>query len=287
MIWTLLSLLNWTTDYFTKNKISTPRLDAEVLLAHTLKLERLQLYLQFERSMTEEERTDFKALIQRRIKGEPVSYIRGMKEFWSLPFKVGPGVLVPRPETELLVEVAESLHPANILDIGTGSGNLAVAMAKKWPQAHITALDISGEALKYAQENAVINAVSSQIEFIQKDFLTLPPPRSPLYDLIVSNPPYISTPVWETLPAGIRDFEPQVALDGGPDGLAFYRKIGQTATPLLKEEGTVIVEMGEDQAEAVKKIFEKNGFKDIEVVNDYAGLPRVIVAKNRKHSNAK
>lgn len=279
MTWTLLSLLNWTTDYFTKNNIPTPRLDAEVLLAHSLKLERLQLYLQFERSMMEAELATFKALIQRRIKGEPVSYIRGIKEFWSLPFKVGPGVLVPRPETELLVECAKREKFSSILDIGTGSGNLAIALAKEFPQAKITAFDISDEALKYAQENASVHAVHLQIEFIKRDFLTLPAPRFPLHDLIVSNPPYISTSVWETLPPGIRDFEPRIALDGGPDGLAFYRKIGQTASGLLKEKGMVAVEIGEDQASAVKEIFEKNGLKDIEVIKDYANLPRVVTGK--------
>ncbi|MBI2340115.1 MAG: peptide chain release factor N(5)-glutamine methyltransferase [Deltaproteobacteria bacterium] len=284
--WTLISLLNWTTDYFTRRQIPTPRLDAEVLLAHLLNIERIQLYLQFERPMSEKELSDFKALVQRRVKGEPVSYIRGFKEFWSLSFAVGPGVMVPRPETEILVETVEGRRSKiedgrskiEILDVGTGSGNLAITLAKVFPNAKVTAIDVSEDALKYAKENAVANGVQSRIEFIKNDFFTIHDLRPSIFNLLVSNPPYIPTKTIETLPAGVRDYEPRIALDGGADGLDFYQKIGETAPRLLKPGGWLAVEIGEDQPRAVKEIFERAGLSDIEVVKDYAGLPRVVIA---------
>lgn len=284
-MWTLLSLLNWTTDYFVKNKVATPRLDAELLLAHLLKIERLQLYLKFDRPMTEAELAAFKLLVQRRVKGEPVSYIRGVKEFWSLTFKVGPGVLVPRPDTEIILERVKEIfrekeNPLNILDIGTGSGNLAIALAKEFLNSKITAMDISEEALKYARENAGSNGVASQIQFVQKDFLKFSDSKTSVYDLIVSNPPYISSAVIETLDPGIQHYEPRLALDGGPDGLAFYRKMGESASQLLKPEGLLAVEIGEDQGDTVKEIFSKAELNDIQIFKDYAGLSRVVVGRN-------
>lgn len=283
-MWTTLSLLTWTTDYFQKNLVLTPRLDAELLLSHLLKIERLQLYLKFDRPMSEEELAAFKALIQRRIKGEPVSYIRNVKEFWSLSFKVGPGVLVPRPDTEILLERVKEIfrekeNPLNILDIGTGSGNLAIALAKEFPKSKITAMDISFDALKYARENAELNGVDSQIEFIQKDFLTSSNLRTTIYDLIVSNPPYISSSVIETLDPGIQKYEPRIALDGGPDGLDFYREIGESAPLLLKKGGVLIVEIGEDQGDTVKEIFSKAELNGLQIFKDYAGLSRVVVGR--------
>lgn len=283
--WTLLSLLNWTTDYFGKNKIPTSRLDAELLLAHLLRIERLQLYLKFNRPMSEEELAAFKALIQRRIKGEPVSYIRGVKEFWSLPFKVGPGVLVPRPDTEIILEKVQEIfkgkeNSLKILDIGTGSGNLAIALAKEYPRAKITAIDISDEALNYAKQNAETNGANDQIEFLRQDFFTIyHSPSTIHYDLIISNPPYVRSSMIDTLDPGIRDYEPRLALDGGPDGLDFYRKIGETAPQLLKADGILAVEIGENQGELVRTLFEKVGLKNIEVNKDYSGLDRGVVAR--------
>lgn len=287
MNWTLLSLLNWTTDYFTKQKISTPRLDAEVLLAFLLKIDRLQLYLKFERPVNAQELSAFKALIKRRVKGEPVSYIRGIKEFWSLNFHVGPGVMVPRPDTEILVEkVAGGREqgagnsPLNILDIGTGSGNIAIALAKEFSHSKISAVDISADALKYARDNARLNDVASQIDFVEEDFFScslLPAP----FHLIVSNPPYIPSEIIETLDPGIREYEPRLAFDGGADGLDFYRRMIQSAFSLLKPGGVLAVEIGEDQGSSVKEIFNQAGLKEIEVVNDYADLPRVVIGRRK------
>lgn len=285
--WTLLTLLQWTTDYFIKQSLLTPRLDAELLLAHLLGCDRIKLYMQFDRLLTEAELKEFKKMIQRRVQGEPVSYIRGIKEFWSLPFKVGPGVLVPRPDTEVLVEsvkcyvsLVKPQGNLEILDIGTGSGNIAIALAKEFPDAKVTAIDISEEALCYARENAKLNNVETRLEFIKLDFFTHNPSRTILYDIIVSNPPYISTSVLETLDPGIKNYEPRQALDGGISGLDFYEKIGQSARALLKSKGMLVVEIGEDQTLAVTEIFQREGFVDIEVVKDYAGLSRVVICKS-------
>ncbi|MDO8519518.1 MAG: peptide chain release factor N(5)-glutamine methyltransferase [Deltaproteobacteria bacterium] len=303
MTWTLLSLLNWTTEFFTKKEIPTARLDAEVLLAHLLKIERIQLYVQFERVMSEEELAAFKKLILRRAEGEPVSYIRGVKEFWSLPFKVGPGVLVPRPDTEVLLETVLGKIPPHppfskggvmeealyfpplkkggrgdlqltVLDIGTGTGNIAIALAKTFPNAQITAIDLSEEALAYARDNAKTH--QADIQFLRMDFLKEIPEGK--FDLVVSNPPYIASAVIETLGPAVKNYEPRAALDGGPTGLDFYRRIGETAIVFLKEDGLLAVEMGEDQEGSVKGIFERAGLKKIEVRKDYAGLPRVVTA---------
>jgi len=250
-----------------------------------LKIDRMQLYLQFERPMSAEELANYKGLIKRRISGEPVSYIRGRKEFWSLPFKVGPGVLVPRPDTEVLVERVKAQSSKlkgeeglRILDIGTGSGNIAIALAKEFSKAQIIAIEVSEDALKYAIENAQLNEVLSQIEFIKADFYSYEL-SAMSFDLIISNPPYIPTQTIETLGAGVKDFEPKLSLDGGADGLDFYRQIGKTVPSLLKSEGLLVVEIGEEQASAVSELFEKAGFNSIEVFKDYAGLPRVVTAR--------
>lgn len=282
--WTVLSLLNWTTEYFTKQNLPSPRLDAEVLLGFALQIERIQLYMQFDRPVTPDELAKFKLLIQRRAKGEPVSYIRNKKEFWSIPLKVGPGVLVPRPDTEVLIEKVKRLLGSQtaslrILDIGTGSGNIPIALAKEFTAAQITAIDFSPEALSYAKENISSCGVADRVELRQMDFL-LEADRLPKneYDLIVSNPPYIAAAEIDALDRGIRDFEPRSALDGGADGLDFYRKIVQCGDR-LKETGILAVEIGETQGEAVTHLFKEAGFTEIEMTRDYANLPRVVSGK--------
>lgn len=279
MTWNLLSLLNWTTDYFKKNSIESARLEAELLLSHLLQCERIKLYMQFDRPMNESELASFKTLVQRRIKGEPIAYIRGVKEFWSLPFKVGPGVLVPRPETEIIVEriKEEKRNFESILDIGTGSGILAIVLAKEFPSSVITAIDASENALNYARENAEAHNVADRIQFEKKDFLNSD--FSQQFDLIISNPPYISSSVIETLSNDVKNFEPREALDGGADGLIFYRAIAQQSSVLLKENGLLVVEIGEDQGKSATEIFTLAGLKEIQVIKDYSGLDRVVVAK--------
>lgn len=286
--WTLLTTLTWTASYFAKHKIATPRLDAEVLLAHLLHMDRVQLYVNFARVLAATELADYKKLIQRRTGGEPVAYITGTREFYSLSFKVGPGVMVPRPETEILVEAVTSRQltvdnggsQVHILDIGAGSGNIAISLAKKNPRYFIMAMDKSMAALNIAKENVARHGVQDQIELLESDFLSVDCcPSTADYDIIVSNPPYIPSSVIATLAPEVRDYEPRSALDGGEDGLDFYRRMGDIVPSLLKPGGLLAVEIGEEQATDVMDIFKNAGLGDIKVIRDYAGLDRVVTAQ--------
>lgn len=277
---TVLELLDVTTAYFQKNDLANPRLDAEVLLAHALKTTRLQLYMAFDRILSEEEKNSYRDLVRRRAKGEPVAYLTGTREFWSMPLAVKSGVLIPRPETEILVEAVMKKIPADkpvkILEIATGSGAITAALAVDRPLAQFVVTDISEEALTLCRINFENLGLSSRIQILKHHFLT--EPLSGAFDVIVSNPPYIRTKDLATLPRDVRDFEPALALDGGTDGLDFYRKIGQGAPSLLLPGGFLAVEIGEDQAREVSQLFEENHFKKINVIKDYAGHDRVVIA---------
>lgn len=290
--WNIRKLLEWSTQYFQQKDIESARLDSELLLAHVLGLKRVQLYMQFDRPLNEAELQNFKTLLKRRSEREPLAYILGKKEFYSLEFDISPAVLIPRPETELLVENAlkyfstsPSPQPSpsrgegerKILDIGTGSGCIAVSLAKHLPEAQITAIDISPEALKIAKQNAEKHGVENQISFHQADFL-LPSSLFPLpssFDLIVSNPPYIQS---EEIPklAPELQFEPRSALEGGIDGLDFYKVLLPWSLEHLNPEGRAFFEIGFDQAESLEKLATNTGFQKINILKDYAGHPRVI-----------
>lgn len=222
----------------------------------------------------------FQNLITRRINGEPVSYIIGRKEFWSLPFKVNPAVMIPRPETETLVEVALKIFSPcsspSILEIGTGSGAISITLATELPQASISAIDISPEALSAAKENAFSHGMRS-IRFIEGNlFEPLEGERTP-FDLIISNPPYIPTNEIPHLPPGIRDYEPAIAFDGGADGLTFYRAIVQKAPDYLKPGGYLLLEAGTGQGHDVAKIMvETKKFSLPEIIKDLSGIERVV-----------
>lgn len=295
--WTILKLLDWSTQYFQGKGIESPRLEAELLLAHTLGLNRVQLYMQFDRILAEVELQSFKSLLKRRTEREPLAYILGKKEFYSLEFEVTPNVLIPRPETELLVEegirfFSPSPQPrafaapmgspsrgegeVKILDIGTGSGCIAISLAKHLPEAKITAIDISSEALKVAQRNAEKHEVAKQINFIEMDF-TSPFPFSPqhTFDLILSNPPYISSDEIPKLAPELQ-FEPKSALDGGTDGLLFYQILLPWIFEHLKNNGAAFLEVGESQGEALEKLSTNAGFQKINILKDYSGHPRVV-----------
>jgi len=285
--WTILKLLEWSTQYFRDKKIESARLDAELLLGHILGLSRVQLYTQFDRLLNSEELQRYKILFKRRSEREPLAYLLGKKEFFSMEFEVSPDVLIPRPETELLVEEAiqyamksqtgsADLH---ILDLGTGSGCIAIALAKKFSQASITALDISEAALTWAQKNAKKHGVEKQIRFIKTDFLEFLP-ESALYDLILSNPPYIATLEIPNLAPELR-FEPNAALDGGADGLQFYRKLLPWAFKNLQKKGQAYFEMGDKQAKALEELATNTGFQKISILKDYAGNPRVLSLSNK------
>ena len=251
--------------------------EEQILLTHILKCTRSELLLQ-KPILNAQQQKQFEEYKSRRQKGEPLQYIIGEWDFYGLKFKVNPSVLVPRPETEMLVEEAIKRNPANILDIGTGSGNIAITLAKFLPNAQVTAIDISPEALAIAQENAKYHGVENRIKFQTPNVIEL----SLQFDLIISNPPYIPTAQITQLPKDVRE-EPTLALDGGPDGLDFYRAIIAQAPMLLKPQGLLMFECGDGQAGDIVNIFNTTTFfHNISIVNDLNNTPRIILAQ--KHS---
>jgi len=282
--WTILKLLHWTTDYFKRNKVSEPRPSAEVLLAHLLSKDRLFLYLNYDRPMTVEELAAFRTLVKRRLAGEPNQYITGMQEFWSLPFRVNPDVLIPRPETEVLLEtVLEFLGSPDpevrVLDLGTGSGAIAVALARELGAVSIVATDSSLAALRLAQENARLNQIDSKIHFVCADMFSAFSTVSPKFSVVATNPPYVSHAEFSNLSPEIREFEPRYALDGGPDGLAAIRHIIKEAPTVLSQAGALIIEIGAKQAESVSALVEDSQhYQSYRIIKDYSGLDRVLLA---------
>lgn len=273
--WTVLKLLRWTADYFKGRGIDSPRLDAELLLADLLQMDRVGLYLNYERPLENGELAAFRERVRRRAGCEPLAYILGHTEFWSLPLKVSPEVLIPRPDTELLVEEAlKRLNgPVRILDVGTGSGALAVALAYERPEWQVTAFDISVAALAVAAENSRGNGVAERITFIEGDLAALP--DGP-FDLIVANPPYIPAADLAGLMPDVRDFEPRLALDGGVDGLDAYRALAGQAARVLANGGWLLVEVGIGQAAAVQELFGQAGLAEVFASRDLAGIERVV-----------
>ena len=273
--WTVLKVLKWTTGYLAERGIEGGRLDAELLLADLLQLDRVGLYLNFDRPLDPGELARFRERVGRRARREPLQYILGRAEFWSLPFRVGPAVLVPRPDTEVLVEEALDRAPVTpqILDVGTGSGAIAVALAHELPAARVTALDISATALAVAQQNAADNGVAERIRFVEGDLHALAPEA---FDLVVANPPYIAEGELAGLMPEVRDFEPRLALAGGADGLDAYRALARQAPRLLTAAGWLLVEVGAGQAEAVRALLAAAGLTNLFCRDDYAGVPRVV-----------
>jgi release factor glutamine methyltransferase len=270
--WTPLTVLDWTTKRFTDAGIGAARLEAQLLLAHALGCTRMQLYTGFDKPLGDTELASYRELIKRRLAGEPVAYLVGEHEFWGLPLAVDRNVLVPRPDTETLVEVARKLAPSatRILDLCTGSGAIALALAKELPNARVIATEISPDAAKIARANVAKHGAN--VEIREGDLFA--PVRAERFDLIVSNPPYIATSIIDTLSAEVRR-EPRIALDGGSDGLAFYDRICTQAREYLEPGGALAVEHGFDQAGAVRARFEAAGFQRVTVVNDLGKNPRV------------
>lgn len=292
-IWTILEILRWTTTYFKSHHIEQSRAAAEMLLAHALGVERIDLYIQYERSLTAEELERFKRFIQRRIRREPVAYIIGRKEFWSMDLKVTPDVLIPRPETESLVEVvlktvrtAPKQAPLRVLDLGTGSGAIVLAIASEWPGQNFYAVDRSGKALAVAQDNARAHALDKAITFLQGDWFGPVHDLGGCFDVIVSNPPYISSHEFEALPPEIARHEPRDALLGGSDGLDAIRLIIRQAPEHLVPGGWLFFEIGHDQWAAVDLLIsETKLYSDWAVTKDYGGHNRVVRAKALLPSN--
>lgn len=283
-------VLNWTTGHFLENGIENPRLDAEVLLARSLRTNRLGLYLEYDKPLEKEELTEYKKLIKRRIKREPLQYIVGYQEFWSLKFKVDRGVLIPRPETEILVEEALKVFPQdkpwsktiNILEIGTGSGAVAVTLAKELQGVFIIATDISDRALHIARENAKNHGVERHITFLKGDLLRPVRRRIEFFDLVISNPPYIPGADFQRLEPEVRDIEPRIALDGGKEGLRFYRQILPQAGKHLAKGGWLMLEVGKGQYQEVSKLMEYTGdFLPPSTVKDLSGIERVVSAQKK------
>lgn len=279
--WTVKRLLTWTEDFLKKKGVESPRLEAQILLAHALGCSKIDLYVRHAEEPPEVQKTLFRGMIKKRADGMPNAYLVGYREFFSLAFKVTPAVLIPRPDTELLVlEAGKFLKPLNapnVLDIGAGSGCVAVAVAKHHPTARVTAVDVSPAALAVARENAATHQVDARVKFSEGDMFA--PVAGQTFDMIVSNPPYITHAELETLDKTVKDFEPRQALDGGPDGLAFYRRIAAGAAAHLKPGGMVFVEIGSTQETAVRSLFTEAGLGQVKTFKDLAGLPRVVAAK--------
>ena len=288
-VWTVLELLRWTTDYFERNGIGTARLDAEVLLAHALEIERIRLYVDYEKPVLAQERDRFRRLVQRRASDRvPVSQLLGEREFWSLSLRVSGDVLTPRPETETLVEAVLSKlklgdrgdreKPIRILDLGTGSGAIALALASELPNAEITATDLSEPALQIAKENADHLHTRERIRFLAGDLFE--PVASERFDIVVSNPPYVARDDMSSLPPEL-SHEPDIALFAGADGLDVIRRLVAEAGDHLSPGGWLLVEVSPEQVEAVEGELVKAGFVESERRFDLARLPRVVGARRR------
>jgi release factor glutamine methyltransferase len=283
---TVLEAIQRSTEFLTKKGVDSPRLQAELLLAHGLKLPRMQLYLRFDQALSPQEVELYRELIKRRGQREPLQHIIGSTSFCGLEMLVNRHVLVPRPETELLAErgweylnrlVCDSAAPT-ALDFGTGSGCIAVALAVKCSAAEVDALDSSADALEVARKNTVAHQVAARIRFFHGHGFTALPPAA-RFDLILSNPPYIPTAELATLQPEVREHDPRAALDGGADGLDFYRRFALEAGPRLKDGGRLMVEFGDGQADAVRGLFEKQNWIVEEVVSDYTQRLRIMIAR--------
>jgi len=283
--WNIGRLLSWTTDFLREKGADSPRLDAEVLLAHARGCQRIELYTSFEEEPAEQTRSDFRELVRQRAEGAPVAYLVGHREFFSLSFQVNPDVLIPRPETEQLVVRAIDLNKSStvsqIADVGTGSGILAICCAKHIPECEVTALDISSAALKVAAANAQQHDVADRIRFLQSDLFTGCPADS-RFDLIVSNPPYISTAEMANLDIAVRNHEPHLALDGGAKGTEVIEHLLPQATARLNPGGWLLIEVSPHNAERVEQLATAaEGLTLHETINDLANLPRVVQAQKQ------
>jgi release factor glutamine methyltransferase len=306
-LWTVGRLLQWTADYLKGHGSESPRLDAEVLLAHALGCQRIELYTTFDDQPSEQTRTAFRDLVRRRAEGTPVAYLVGRREFYSLSFRVTPDVLIPRPETELLVvtvlDLAKSNSPRTpnlrsvpgegqgvraagkndiaIADVGTGSGIIAVCLAKHLPTARVMAIDISPAALSIARGNSEEHKVADRIEFLQSDlFAAVPPGRQ--FDFIVSNPPYVTTAELEKLAPDVRKFEPRLALLAGPQGTEVIARLIPQAAERLRPGGHLLMEINPSIHDAICALLKADGrFELGPTIKDLARLPRVVQAKRK------
>jgi release factor glutamine methyltransferase len=276
--WTLLELLEWVTGFFTEKGLNNPRLDAQLLTGAVLGLDRIGLYLNYDRPLTQAELDQIRPLVKRRAQREPLQYLLGKTEFWSLEFAVSPAVLIPRADTEILVEEAlkKSAATGTLLDIGCGSGAIALSFASEKPGWQVTGLDISPPALEVATLNAQRLGLAGRSRFVAGDLAQLPSCR---YDLVVSNPPYISCADYAELMPEVREYEPALALLAGEDGLDYYRLLCRQVDKILEPGGWLLLEIGWQQQADVSALLAATGLQNIYCRQDYAGHPRVIGAR--------
>lgn len=286
---TVLEVIQRSTEFLKNKGVDSPRLQTELLLAHLLSMPRMKLYLNFERQLSQTELDSFRELIKRRGQREPLQHIVGSACFCGLELKVNQHALIPRPETELLAErgwtFLNSLssvstinsQPSTALDLGTGSGCLAIALAVHCPGAQVVATDISAEALELATQNAARHNVRGRINFLQGNAFAALESSTP-FDLIISNPPYIPTGEIQTLQIEVREHDPRQALDGGPDGLDFYRRIAAESRPFLKPGGKIMVEFGDGQTQSIREVFESQIWIVEAIIEDYTQRPRILIA---------
>ena len=279
--WTTLKVLGWTREFLAARGVDNARLEAEWLLCAATGLDRVGLYLNFDKPLNDDELRSYRSMVARRGKREPLQHILGTQEFCGLEFEVTPEVLVPRHDTEVLVDEAVIRFPGarTILDIGTGSGCIAVVMGTRMPRASVVAVDISQPALEVARRNAARHGVA--IEFLQGSLFQ--PVVGRRFDLIVSNPPYIPSSDIEVLEPEVRDFDPRMALDGGADGLEVYRHLIPEAPGFLNPGGWLLVEVGVGQVPSVAQLFRMaDEYEEAVVVNDSAGIERVVGARRKE-----
>jgi len=291
--WTIIKLLKWTTSYFESHDIDGPRIEAEILLAHALQLQRIDLYIQYDRPLSSNELSRFKDLIKRRINREPVAYILGSKEFWSMDFMVTKDVLIPRPDTEFLVEAAINLLPQDsasnailtpkrILELGTGSGAVILALASMRPCHLFFASDRIAAAVKLAKQNANHHGFERRVSFICADWFGPFKDKMPVFDMIVSNPPYVPSRVIGKLQPEIVRYEPISALDGNEDGLSCLRYIIDNAHFYLQRKGHLLLEIGHDQRNDVQNIVDQCAkYENVVYTKDYSGYDRVVQMRKK------
>jgi release factor glutamine methyltransferase len=285
--WTTLALLNWTITYFESHGIEQPRAGAEILVAHALGMERIGLYLHYDRPVEPKELETLKGFIRRRLQREPVAYIVGEKGFWSLDLHVNLDVLIPRPETEMLVEAALKLiplktgpRPLSVLELGTGSGAVIIALAVERPGHRFAAVDISPGALSVASANAKRHGVEDRIDFLQGKWFEPVRHQGGCFDLVVSNPPYVARSAFETLAPEIVQYEPREALDGGADGLDAIGLIVAQGPAHICRGGWLLMEIGSDQGSRVESLVRGAGvYDEFSIVKDFTGLDRVMRAR--------
>lgn len=283
--WTIRRLLAWTGDDFAGRGIETARLDAEILLAHSLGIERIALYLDLDRPLAQEELDTFRAFVGRRRRREPIAYLVGARDFYGRAFAVSPAVLIPRPDTETLVDRALTLLPAaeshRVLDLCTGSGIIAISLAVERPELEADASDLSPEALAVAADNAEAHGVAERVHLHEGDlFEALIDAGVGQYDLVAANPPYIEDAEVPTLMADVADFEPHLALAGGPDGFVILRRLIADVAPRLRPGGHLLLEVGAGQAPAVAEMLAaKHEFDEVTTHKDLGGIERVVEAR--------